>query len=230
MKTDILILLAFFSIASCHGKSFPVDPQKDETCGKQISIALGHINNFYFTKQVAYLDSALQILKGIKSSSLRYTYIILNDEAHVYFLKKDFASALATLDEVPASIFPFPAFKDVFKYKIKAKEAETKGDTINQKKYFHAISIIYQHYLDENYQAFAKTLSQSNSEAIVRTQESCILEELYFYISQTDGVKNAIKQLESYKNKVNGNSLYFNELIEDIKSKDAANTMGIMLH
>jgi hypothetical protein len=147
MKHYFLITLALFSILSCHGGNF----QTNEDCGKQISKALGHINNFYFTKQSAYLDSALQILKSVENKSLKYKYIIFSDEVHVYFLKKDFAKALTTLDKVPDSLYAFPAFKNILENKIRAKEAEFKGDTINKKKFFRALISIYQSYIDDNY-------------------------------------------------------------------------------
>jgi len=225
MKLYCVIILALFSISSCHGENF----QANEDCGKQISKALGQINNFYFTKQTAYLDSALQILKGVENCSSKYTNIIFMDEVQVYFFKKDFMSALLALNKVPASVFPFPSFKEIYENKIKAKESETKGDTINQKKFYSAIISIYQKYIEENYQMFVTTLSQSDTQEINRTQENVILLELYFYISQTKGIENALKDIESFKVKVNGNLSYFSHLEEYIKSNDAK-TIGILLY
>ncbi|WP_298409823.1 hypothetical protein [Ferroplasma sp.] len=225
MKTYFLIILALFSISSCHGRNYQVD----EACGKQISKALGHVNNFYFTKRVAYLDSALQILKGVENCSPKYTNIIFMDEVQVYFFKKDFTSALITLNKVPASVFPFPTFRDIYEYKIKAKEAETKGDTINQKKDFRAIILIYQRYIDENHQLFTNTLCQPECDKIDNTQVDFILTELYYYIVQVEGINDAISKIEKYQNEIKGNSSYFDELARSIKKNDAK-AMGILLY
>jgi len=225
MKLYCLITLALFSISSCHGGN----SQANEDCGKQISKALGQINNFYFTKQTAYLDSALQILKGVENCSPKYTNIIFNDEVHAYFLKKQFTSALTTLDKVPASFFPFPTLKDIFANKIKAKKAEIEGDTINKKRYYSIIASIYQHYIDENHQMFVNTLCQSEYEKIGYKEVDFVVSELYYYISKAEGIKCAVDKLENYQKSINGNSLYFDELEKNIKKNDP-DKMGILLY
>jgi hypothetical protein len=203
--------------------------QTNEDCGKQISKALGHINNFYFTKQSAYLDSALQILKGVENCSPKYANTILMDEVQVYFFKKDFTTALTTLNKVPATVFPFPSLKDVFENKIRAKEAENKGDTISQKKYYGIIISIYQRYIGENHQMFISTLCQSESEKIDNTQVDFVVSELYYYISRTEGIATAIGKLENYQKNIQGSVMYFDELKKNIRKNDP-HKMGIMLH
>jgi|GEM_PF-2087996 hypothetical protein len=225
IKLYILIILALFSISSCHGEN----SQADEACGKQVSKALGHINNFYFTKQTAYLDSALQILKSIENKSLKYKYTIFSDEVHAYFLKKDFATALITLDKVPDSLYAFPAFKNILENKIRAKEAENKGDSINKKKFFRALISIYQSYIDDNYQSCEAALRQPEVKKVNNTQIDFILTELYYYISKTEGINNAVNKLENFQQKINGNSLYFNNLKKLIKENNA-NSMNILLY
>jgi len=229
MNPYFLIILALFSISSCHGGISNKNSQADEICGKQISKALGHINNFYFTKEPVYLDSALQILKSIENDRPKYRNIIFSDEVLVYFLKKDFATALITLDKVPDTIYPIPIFKNILVNKIRAKEAENKGDTINQKKFFRVLISIYQSYIDDNYQSCVATLRQPEIEKINNTQIDFVLTELYYYISKTEGINNSINELEKFQKKINGNSLYFNQLKGLIKENDP-NSMSILLY
>ncbi|MBB3188524.1 hypothetical protein [Microbacter margulisiae] len=220
-----LFIFVLFSIASCHGRNV----QEDEICGKQISKALGDINNYYFTKQTAYLDSAIFILKSIENKSDKYRNIIYSDEVHAYFLHKDFSLALTALNKVPASVYPFPAFKDILEDKIKAKEAETKGDKPTQIKFFRALILIYQHYINENYQVFVTTLRQTDPDKIDNSQIDFIVTELYYYIAQTEGIHNAINQLNVFQKSIKGNRSYFSELKKYIQSNNAS-SMGILLY
>jgi hypothetical protein len=225
MKPYFLIILALSSILSCRGGNSPAD----ETCGKQVSKGREYFNNFYFTKQAVYLDSALQILKGVENCSSKYTNTIFMDEMQVYFLKKNFSSALEVLNKVPATVFPFPSLKDVFENKIRAKEAETKGDTISQRKYYGIIVSLYEHYMDENNQMFVNTLCQSEYEKIGNKEVDFVVTELYYYISKTEGIATAINKLTVYQKNIQGNMQYFDELKKNIRKNDP-DKMGIMLY
>jgi K+/H+ antiporter YhaU regulatory subunit KhtT len=72
-------------------------------------------------------------------------------------------------------------------------------------------------------------LRQPEVEKIDNTQIDFILTELYYYISKTEGINNAVNKLENFQQKINGNSLYFNNLKKLIK-EDNANSMSILLY
>ena len=72
-------------------------------------------------------------------------------------------------------------------------------------------------------------MRQPEVEKIDNTQIDFILTELYYYISKTEGINNAVNKLENFQQKINGNSLYFNNLKKLIK-EDNANSMSILLY
>ena len=227
-RAYILLFTILLSISACHSNN--TKNQEDENCGKQISKSLGYINNFYFKKQTAYLDSALQILKGVENCSPKYKYIIFSDEVHAYFLKKDFASALITLDKVPDSLYPFPAFKNILELKIKAKEAETNQDRKKQVACFNALISIYRHYLDENQQTVEVVVRQSDVDAIIQSPNiDFVLSEMFFYMSKVQPMDKVISEIDAYQKKTKGNLLYFYNLKKDIKRRNGKE-MSILLY
>jgi len=224
----IIIITVLLSISSCRSNNYK--SQGDADYGKQISKSLSYINNYYFKKSPIYLDSALQILKSIENKSLRYNNIILGDEVHAYFLKKDFSNAYSTLNRIPDSIFPFPEFKKVYEFKIRAKEAETNGNKKKQKESFRSIILIYQKYLDDNQQTVETILRQSDMNIIKHSPNiDFVISEMFFYKSKIQSMNKVISEIDSFKKINKGNSLYFDELKKKIKSKDAK-IIGILLY
>jgi hypothetical protein len=228
----IFVILASISISisACHSNDSTINKQIDEDCGKQISKSLSYINNFYFEKNPIYLDSALLVLKGIENKSLRYKNVILNDEVHVYFLKKDFSAALSTLNSISDSIYPFPSFKKVLEFKIKAKEAEINKNEKKQKECFYALIIIFQRYLDDNQQAVESILRQADMNIIKQSPNiDFVLSEMFFYKTKIQTMNKTISEIESFRKMNSGNLFYFNELKRNIKRNDGQ-AIGILLY
>ena len=224
-----LILAILISISACQSKNSTIKDLTDENCGKQISKSLAYINNFHFKKESIYLDSALNILKGIEKTSIKYNNIILNDEVQVYFLKKDFSAALNTLNTIPDSIYPFASFKKVLEFKIKAKEAETNKNEKKQKEYFSALISIYQQYLVDNKLRVEAILRQSDMNIITQSPNiDFVLSEMFYYKAKIKTINIAISEIDSFQKKINGNLMYFKTLKKNIKRNDGK-AIGIIL-
>jgi len=228
----IFVILASISISisACHSNDSTINKQIDEDCGKQISKSLSYINNFYFEKNPIYLDSALVILKGVENKSSKYRNVILNDEAHVYFLKKDFSAALNILDAIPDSIYPFHSFKKVLEFKIKAKEAEINKNKVKQRECYKILISIFQRYLDDNQQAVESILRQADMNIIKQSPNiDFVLSEMFFYKTKIQTMNKTISEIELFRKRNSGNSFYFNELKRNIKRNDGQ-AIGILLY
>ena len=228
-----IVLVAIIAIpltlaaGSCKNSKRKIEPENN--CKVIISKALNYINQYYFKKENAFLDSSIQCLKSIENICPEYHNIIMNDEVHAYFLKKEYNTALKTLSSIADSILPFQQFKEILQYKIMAKEAESKGDYINQKKCFQNIIVRYNKYLEDNQVQFDSLMRLPNIDLIQNTQFDSVLAELYYYISKTENIERAINKLDSLQKRINGNQLYFEELKKTIKN-EGVNKMDILLN
>lgn len=217
-----IIFLAFFSSCANNVKN-------KEKCQKLLTDAHSFMNEYYFTDDENYLDSAITRYNLIKKSCDTDTMMINFNISQALFLKRKYDDAIEMIDNLDSSRFSYSGFKDVFINKINAKKAKENNDLILEKVHYKNIVKILEKQVDLNSQTIDSILRlhpYDSFELEVKDSEiQSLFYEMYYYKSKVMERAKLEEELDSLRIEIGGNEDVFLRIKEMIYSPDGYQTM-----
>lgn len=153
---------------------------------------------FSLNSDSIYLDSALLYNnQAAKLKIKKYNVAILYNKAYIYFLKSDYKNAITTLDSID-TLQMNSVYKTVLIEKTKAKDAETRGDTLLQKKHFDNIIKKYDGFIEKNKTMFDSIMRLPDPKRILEIPNyGAYFFERSYYNAKSKGLNAALFELDS---------------------------------
>ena len=209
-----------FFLTMCGQQTLP-----PEACDRAITNAIKYINEYYFTNQTIWLDSALMSLNRVEGKCEEYRNHIALHKSHALFLYQKYRQAINNIKKSDDKLLPYAEFKYILISKIKAKQAGQRQQFQKQRKYYEQIVAEYDKYLLRNKNHVDSVLCQSDIQSIVNTQPGIVLAEKYYYKSKITHTKDIILELDSIQKFIKGNEAYFDTLKKIVDGKIQPNIL-----
>lgn len=223
MKKRLFLIWVFamsFFLTMCGQQTLP-----PEACDRAITNAIKYINEYYFTNQTIWLDSALMSLNRVEGKCEEYRNHIALHKSHALFLYQKYGQAINNIKKSDDKLLPYAEFKSILINKIKAKQAGQRQQFQKQRKYYEQIVAEYDKYLLRNKNQVDSVLCQSDIQSIVNTQPGIVLAEKYYYKSKITHTKDIILELDSIQKFIKGNEVYFDTLKKIVNGKIQPNIL-----
>lgn len=185
--------------------------RQPKVCDEKIMVIQQYIYDYEFHSHEESLDSALSIVREIKDICPRWGNNIRMREAEIYYLKKDYNSAINKFEEIDGGL-PFPELKDIFIKKMKVKQAQINNDTVLINNLYKEIIFDYEKYFNDAKSALKITLRNRNENKVFHSWANTVLVEMFHYKLQLENLNDVLKQIDSLQKAVKGNKEYFDRL------------------
>lgn len=210
MKKSLLPILIFSTcllIASCGNiKKHPFD------CDNKAEKIASMLDEYHFTNDSAYLDSALILINDVMSSCPDRIGSMKLRKAIVLSLKREYPKSIAVIEGMENNDFHFTLSKSIVLNKLKAKEALQNGDTISAHKYFESVSREYDSYMRQHKNEVDSVLMLPHYTDILGSEWGMLVMMYFNSKARTYGYSEANVQLDLLHNATNGNPDFFEYL------------------
>lgn len=186
--------------------------RSDKECDSIIVKATNSINEYYYTYDISHIDSALLYLSSTEGCHEKYKYTIALHKIHALFLRSKYKQAIDILENIDDASFPFVEYKEIIKYKIKVEQTGRKKKFEEQRKYYKKIVTAYKKYFDRERSQLDSILTLPDVRLIAGTEWGMFLSENYYYKSKIMHKDVIIHTLDSLRQAINGNKIYFDRL------------------
>jgi len=154
------------------------------------------------------LDSALNLIDTMMYECKKYYAGLVSNKLQILSAKKEYAIALKfinCLDEKEIS----PLRKFILLKRFEAMQAQIENDTIQKNKLIMEIIGYLKSDLLNDSTGIKTILQLPKVLDIMQHKESLYIIQLYYYRAQIEGASKILNELDSFQQKINGNSDFF---------------------
>lgn len=176
------------------------------------------VDSFFMslTPDSVYLDSALMYLNAAAKYECAERDIVLYNKGFVYFYKRDYEKAIESIDSIDTE--QFALMESIIIEKIKAKRAESCGNTIERDIHYNHIAEDIDRYLSLNQPVFDSIMRLPNKAAIWKDSRFAGLYYLQIYHrAKIIGADRMNRELDSLQVQKSYNKDYVDEVKEDVR-------------
>lgn len=209
MRKRILTPISLLLITSaCIGSS--QKPICD--CNAEAANAVRLINEYHFTDNLIYADSALIVLNQVIDHCPQWETNMMLRKALLFNDLAKYKDAINTTSSLEDADLPTFYNKTIITNKIKANEALSKNDTAAYRSYVGKIVVEYDRMLNSKRNQVDSILTSKSYDAIMNSDLTPLVELYYYHKSKLNGNEQVIAEINKLEKNIDGNQEYFKQL------------------
>ncbi len=202
----------------------------EEEC-RQMGFVLSEMwNNYFLNDEQSYarLDSALALIDTMLLCNCDvYKFNLIVCKISTLCEKKEFAEALTFANQTNDSLFLALYLKPLYLKRIKAMEAQEKGDISTRNALLQDIVIELKNYLHIPSAEIDSILKSKNVQDIYRYEKNLAISQYYFYRAQIEGTDKILNELDSLQQSIHGNQEFFDASLKSMVMIDFTPFIGL---